>query len=895
MGTSVGIDVGGTFTDFLFVSDDGVPRIHKTLSTPHDPSIAVITGLSELAAAMDPPVSLKDLVAGIETIVHGTTVTTNATLTRHGAKTGLITTEGVRDALEMRRGIREEQYNNRYTNVEPLVPRYLRVGLRGRLDRNGREISALNLDALDDAIALFQENDIEAVAICFMNAYANPDHEKTVAQRVRQSMPDAYLSVSSQLLPSIRFYERVSTTVLNAYIGPILDRYLSSLENRLEQEGFAGKLLIMQSNGGVTEPRTARERAASTLLSGPAAGPRASLHYAGALGQTKCIVVDMGGTSFEASLVVDRPLMASTGEIDRFRLALPMLDINTIGAGGGSIGWIDNGGLLQMGPQSAGAAPGPACYGKGGKKPTTTDANVILGYLDPGYFAGGTMSLDAVAARAAIDEYVAKPLGLTVEQAAAGMYKVACTNMAEGVREVTVKRGHDPREFAMVVAGGAGAIHSSEICRELEIPMQIIPREASILCAAGMLMSDLEHDHVHTYVRRLDTLDFEDLDKIVKGIVERATLKFAADRIAEEKRSFLCTLECRYLKQYHEVGFLVPLEQIENGDREAIASAFHEQHNSLYGYSLREQGAPIEVVNVRITAIGKTDRPSFARSMRFDGNVERAKKGARSVYIPESGRFEAVQIYNGHVLGHGDLVKGPAIIEQETTAIFVSPTYNCVCDRFGSFVVFDKKRPELALLVATDEENIAEATSGDEGSVAGEDRENGSAAPDAASVTDAETGIAEEPAGVGAEEEDEDGASTGNQPDNLEADVNPAATEPSGDHTTSVEEVSEEVADEATGGETGAGGDEAGGDTIEPAKSDEDTGADDVKSGADSDDEGSEDDGPAEAVEAEAVGGAEAGREEQAEPDDAVEDSTAGDGNDGDDRPNMTSEPEVVS
>ncbi len=695
MVTSVGIDVGGTFTDFLFVADDGVPRIHKTLSTPHDPSIAVMTGLSELGAALDPAVSLRDLVAGIETIVHGTTVTTNATLTRHGAKTGLITTEGLRDALEMRRGVREEQYNNRYTNVEPLVPRYLRVGLRGRLDRNGREIAPVNMDALDEAIALFQDNDIEAVAICLMNAYASPEHEKIVAQKVRQSMPDAYLSVSSDLLPSIRFYERVSTTVLNAYIGPILDRYLSSLESRLEQEGLAGKLLIMQSNGGVTEPRTARERAASTLLSGPAAGPRASLHYAATLNQTKCIVVDMGGTSFEASLVIDRPVMASVGQIDRFRLALPMLDINTIGAGGGSVGWIDRGGLLQMGPQSAGAAPGPACYGKGGKKPTTTDANVILGYLDPRYFAGGSMSLDAVAARASIDEHVAKPMGLTVEQAAAGMYRVACTNMAEGVREVTVKRGHDPREFAMVVAGGAGAIHSSEICRELEIPMQIIPREASILCAAGMLLSDLEHDYVQTYVRRLDKLDFEEFNKVVQDIIETATLKFAADRVVEENRSFLCTLECRYLKQYHEVGFVVPIAHIENGDSEAIATAFHEEHNRLYGYCLREQDVPMEIVNIRITAVGTTDKPSFARTLQFDGNLDRAKKGARSVYIPEKGRFEAVQIYNGHVLAHGDLVKGPAIIELETTTIFVSPGFNCICDRFGSFVVFDKTRPEL--------------------------------------------------------------------------------------------------------------------------------------------------------------------------------------------------------
>ncbi|MBZ0215559.1 MAG: hydantoinase/oxoprolinase family protein, partial [Fimbriimonadaceae bacterium] len=432
------------------------PQIFKTLSTPEDPSIAVVNGLSDIAASMDPPLSLEELASQIDTIVHGTTVTTNATLTRNGAKSGLITTKGVRDALEMRRGIREEQFNNRYTNVEPLVPRYLRAGVGGRLDRHGNEIEPLNLDDVRTAIETFRQEGVQAVSICFMNAFANPEQERQAAELVRKELPDAYLTVSTDILPSIRFYERVSTTCLNSYIGPILAHYLDRLLERLGGAGFNGVLMIMQSNGGVMSPEIARSNAALTLLSGPAGGPGAGQVYAQAHDQNNCIVVDMGGTSFEAALVVDGPIMVNDGEIDRHRLALPMLGIHTIGAGGGSIGWIDEGGLLRMGPQSAGADPGPVSYRKGGTLPACTDADLVLGYLNPEYFAGGKIELDMQAARDAIEEHIAKPLGLSIEDAAAGMYRVVCNNMAQGVREITIKRGFDPREFPIVVAGGAG-------------------------------------------------------------------------------------------------------------------------------------------------------------------------------------------------------------------------------------------------------------------------------------------------------------------------------------------------------------------------------------------------------------------------------------------------------
>jgi len=694
MTIKIGIDVGGTFTDFVVARDGEPPGIFKVLSTPGDPSIAVVEGLAEIAAAAGMP--LRDYIAAVDTIVHGTTVTTNATLTRTGAKSALITTRGVRDALEMRRGIREEQYNNRYTNVEPLVPRYLRIGVGGRLDRDGREIEPLAEDEVVRATALFRAEGVEAVSICFMNAFANPAQEQAAAAIVRREMPDAYLTVSTQLLPAIRFYERVSTTALNSYVGPKLAHYLRQLVQRLETVGFGGALLIMQSNGGVISPAIARSHAALTLLSGPAGGPGAGLAYARAQGRNQCITVDMGGTSFEASLAVDGPTMVNGGEIARHRIALPMLGIHTIGAGGGSIGWIDAGGLLRMGPQSAGAAPGPACYGRGGTLPTTTDANLVLGYLDPDWFAGGRLTLAADAARRAIDEHVARPLRMTVEEAAAGMYRVACNNMAQGVREISIKRGFDPREFPMVVAGGAGPIHACLVCDELRIPTMIVPRESSVLCAMGMLMCDLKHDFVRTFVARLADVDWVRLGALVEAMAAEGDAQLAAERVPPERRRAIVKLDCRYLKQYHEVSFEVPQELIASRDAAAIAVRFHAEHNRLYGYSLEQEGAPVEIINVRVQSVGATERPRTASAPFAGEDPSAALKGRRAAYIPEDNAFRSVPVYDGHALRHGNRIDGPAIVEEVTTAIFVSAGYDAVCDAWGSLVLNAKRGVEPA-------------------------------------------------------------------------------------------------------------------------------------------------------------------------------------------------------
>ena len=694
MSFRVGIDVGGTFTDFYVVRGSEEPRVFKTLSTPGDPSIGLVDGLGEIAGAFE--LSLDALVVEIDTIVHGTTVTTNATLTRDGARTGLVTTAGLRDALEMRRGIREEQYDNRFTNVAPLAPRHLRIGVAGRLDRDGREIEALDEEGLRAAAGELAREGVGAVAICFMNAFANPDHERRAAAIVRKALPDAYLTVSTDLLPSIRFYDRVSTTVLNSYVGPILSAYLDNLTGKLADIGFAGALLIMQSNGGVTAPAAARAEAAGTLLSGPAAGPGAGLVYAGVHGREDCITVDMGGTSFDAALVRGgEPLVVNEGEIDRLRIALPMLDINTIGAGGGSIGWIDAGGLLRMGPRSAGADPGPVCYGRGGTEPTCTDADLALGYLDPDYFAGGRIKLDAEAARRAIGDRIGGPMGMTVEQAAAGMFRVINNNMAQGVREITVRRGLDAREFPMVVAGGAGALHACAIATELEIAMFIVPRESSIFCAAAMLMVDLKHDYVRTHVTRLDAVDWTALNGIYDDLINDAAAALTNEGVTPDRHRMTARLDCRYARQYHEVSFTAPLDAIRAGDAETIAALFHAEHNRLYGYSLEDQAAPVQIINVRLQALGETDKPG-ALSEEFAGaDASPALKGERRIYIPEPDEFRLAPVYDGHALRFGMRIAGPALIEQVNTAVFVSAAFDAAVDRAGSLAVYAKGRDEL--------------------------------------------------------------------------------------------------------------------------------------------------------------------------------------------------------
>ena len=707
MGTKckIGIDVGGTFTDLFVWTGEGEATTFKVLSTPEDPSVGVLNGLE--AAARARHLTLSQLAAQTTTIVHGTTVTTNAVLTRSGAVTGLITTEGVRDALEMRRGIREEQYNNRFTNVVPLSARYLRMPVKGRLDHRGSQLEPLDEGGVLAAIRHLHGAGVGAVAICLMNSFANPAHEQKAAEIVRAALPNAYLSISSEVLPLVRFYNRVSTTVLNAYVGPVLGSYVSSLTDKLQATGFGGVLLIMQSNGGVALPDAVRGLPASTLLSGPAGGPVAAATLTahsqtgaetGARTGTEtgagtrsgsaqsCILVDMGGTSFDASLVRNgAAAMRNQGDIDGLRIALPMLEITTIGAGGGSIGWIDEGGLLRMGPRSAGALPGPACYGRGGERPTCTDANLVLGYLDPDFFAGGALRLDLEAARRAIAEHIAGPLDMPLDQAAAGMYRVINANMAHGVREITVKRGLDPREFPMVVAGGAGALHACMIADELQLPTILVPATASVLCAMGMLLSDLQHDFVRSYITSFHDLEMDRFRALIEQMTDAGASQLSSEGVSPDRVEHQLSLDLRYSKQYHEVTLKVALAAARSGDLSPIAAGFHAEHNRLYGYDLAEQGTDLELIAVRVRSVGRTDRPALPTLA--PGGPEPpagAHKGRRRAYVPERDAFLDLPVLDGDALLAGNRVPGPALIERVNTTIFVSAGYTAEVDSLGT-------------------------------------------------------------------------------------------------------------------------------------------------------------------------------------------------------------------
>jgi len=690
----VGIDVGGTFTDFLVLGDDGTRLVHKTSSTPADPSLGLATGLEEIAS--DAGRSLSEFLAEVDLIVHGTTVTTNALLTRRGARTGLLCTHGFRDALALRQGTREAPYDNRLQPPEPLVPRYLRLGVAERTDYTGDEVTPLDEAGVRDACRRLDGEGVEAVAISFLHSPTGPTHERRALELVREAMPDAYVTASSDLLSQVRYYDRTSTTVLNAYVGPIITRYLEALVRRLDGLRFGGVLLVMQSNGGVATPAEVSERAALSLLSGPASGPTAGLWHLAPHGEQSCLTIDMGGTSFDAALVKDgTPLVMTDAIVDRWRLALPTVDIHTIGAGGGSIARVDDGGLLRVGPQSAGAAPGPACYGRGGTDPTVTDADLVLGFIDDTTFLGGQMRLDREAAERAIEARLAGPLGLDAVEAAAGVYDVVNVAMATGVREVSVRRGLDPRDFPLVVAGGAGPVHAAAIAAELEIPMLLVPRESSIFCAAGMLMSDFKHDFVRAYKSTLPEADLGRIGALLREMEEQGRGILAGEKVEPGQIEVHAALDLRYVGQWHELT--LPVREL---DADAIAAAFHAEHDLLFGYSTAE--APVEVLACRITTTGITQKPEHGLAVEAGDDAGAARIGERPVWSPLERRLVPTPVYDGHELGAGAGLSGPAIVELANTTIVVLDGFELVVDRFGSFVLYagERGRERSAALTA---------------------------------------------------------------------------------------------------------------------------------------------------------------------------------------------------
>jgi N-methylhydantoinase A len=660
----IGIDVGGTFTDLVAVDDQGQATLAKAASTPSDQSQGVMAGLERLAEALG--LDRASMLAQTERIVHGTTVATNALLERKGARTALVTTLGHRDVLEMREGLKDDRYDLRQPPPEPLVPRHRRLGVRERMRADGRVETPLEDDSLAAAIAEVAQGGIEAVAVCFLHAWRDGGHEQLAAEAVRAAMPDAYVSLSSEVFPQIKEYERVCTTVVNAYVGPALQRYLTRLATRLCEEGFSGPVLIIQSHGGVATIADSVRLAAGAVLSGPAGGVAGSRYAARLIGQQDLLLFDMGGTSTDISLVVGgEAQIASDRRLVGQRVALQALDIVSIGAGGGSIARVDAGGVLHVGPESAGAEPGPACYGQDGSHATVTDANLVLGLLDPDNFLGGRAKLDPAAAAAAVDR-IAQVLAVDRMTAAAGIHRVINTRMAEGIRLVSVRRGVDPRRFALLAFGGAAGLHATDLARQLGLRRVVVPRLAAVLSAWGMLTSDLRYEIARTHIGDASRLDAEALRAIYEAMEAEGRERLAAASFDGEVR-VQRSADMRYGEQIFEVN--VGLDGIDwSGPDllEQLAAAFHRRHEELYTYALPDQEAVL--VNARVAVIGALPSPPQEPSLA--DRPAAAPSNRRRIYL---GAWREVPVFDFDALAPGQEVAGPALIESATTTVLLRP------------------------------------------------------------------------------------------------------------------------------------------------------------------------------------------------------------------------------
>ena len=669
----LGIDVGGTFTDFVLVDQDGQVTEAKTPSTPDEPGEAIEIGLDDLAEKVS--ISVSDLLANCHLLIHGTTVAINTLIQLRGARTGLICTEGFRDTLEIRLGYRDERYDFRYGPPPILVPRYLRLPVRERVDKNGDIMIPLVEDDVYKAVETFKKEGVESVATCLLWSFYEPAHERRIGEIVRAEMPDAYVSLSVDVNPQIREYDRVSTTVLNAYIGPRLSTYLEQTEEFLKGFGYEGEIRWVQSNGGVAASDVIRTRAVLALNSGPAAAPAASLFIGRKLDYDNLITIDMGGTSFDASLIDHGvPDVRGTTDVHRYRLAVPMININTIGAGGGSIAWLDHG-ILRVGPQSAEAVPGPACYMRGGEQPTVTDADVVLGYLNPTAMLGGSFPIDSSLAEKSIEAHVAQPLGMDVPQAALGIFEIVNRNMSNAMSAISLERGYDPRDFVMVAAGGQGAVHSGELARELSISTIIIPKLASTFCAFGALASDLRHDYKRSFAFRLTELDAGQLSTIFEEMEHTAHADLTLEGVEPDDMVTTRRLEMRYVGQIYEVPVDVSDLSLLNGDGAVpeLLERLHQQHEKEYTY--RHEAGAGEIINATVTALGRLPPIRLPQLDTVGSDPSAAQTGERPMLFREYDEYRNLPVYDGTKLEPGNVVPGPAVVEEVNTTIVVIPGF----------------------------------------------------------------------------------------------------------------------------------------------------------------------------------------------------------------------------
>ena len=675
----LGVDVGGTFTDLVaFDERTGAIQLTKVPSTPTSPDQGVLNGIRRLAAdfGVDP--------GGIDFFIHGTTVATNALLERKGVRVALVTTAGFRDVLHIGRQTRPKLYDFFERRPDPLVPRHLRFEVPERVLYTGEVRQPLDEDAVRRVAQTIRQRGVGVVAVCLLHSYANPAHERRVREILLAEVPGLKVSLSSDVLPEFKEYERASTTVVNAYVMPIVERYLERIVGSLRGVGVGTGLNIMQSNGGVMTAKTAGRKSVHTVLSGPAAGVLGGLALSKMAGFENIITIDMGGTSFDVSLAHRGvPSFTMESDIGGHPIKIPMIDIKTLGAGGGSIARIDAGAALQVGPESAGADPGPACYGRGGDEPTVTDANVVLRYLNPEYFAGGDIGLDVGRAREVIRQRIAEPLGLSVEDAAEGILRVVNATMIRGIRLVSVERGFDPRDFALVCFGGAGPVHAVRLAQELNIPTALVPGGPGVTCALGLLMADFRHDYSRTFLAVVARLEPAALTAAFRELEGRASAQMQAEGVARDAIVFHRAADMRYQGQGYELAVPLPGRDYETPDLAAMARELGRIHAEGYGYAMAPETA--EVVTLRLTAIGRRPKPEFRPAESGSADSQPALKGSRRVYM--DARHRDVPVYERRRLEPGMRVAAPAIIEQFDSTTVLFEGYDLAVDPFRNLII----------------------------------------------------------------------------------------------------------------------------------------------------------------------------------------------------------------
>lgn len=674
----IGIDTGGTFTDVSLIEENtGKSYITKVPSTPDNPSLAVLNGIKQITAEI-----------GIENeeisfFIHGTTVATNAMLEQKGAKTALLTTKGFKDVLQIGRQTRPKLYDFQARNTKPLVDRNIRIELDERVDVMGNIIKDIDENEVKTIAEKIKAENIESLAICFINSYVNPDNEKKVKEIFTKIIPEVSITLSYEVLPEFKEYERTSTTVANAYVLPKMKNYLAYLRKEISDMKINSDLYVMQSNGGVINADTAIDIPVRTMLSGPAGGVLSGAMVAKNTQHKNIITIDMGGTSLDTALIENEvPQFTTLSEIDGKPIKVPMIEMHTIGSGGGSIAWIDTGGALKVGPHSAGANPGPVCYGNGGQEPTVSDANAILGRLNPKEILGGRMKLDVESAREIMYKKIAEPLGVTVEEAAEGILKVINANMVRGIRVISVEKGHDPRDFSLMAFGGAGPLHAVDIAKDLNSKNVIIPPNPGIECAKGMLTADVRHDFVQTYTKRISITDIKEVNTILDDLVKEAKQELGKEGFTDKTIDLQAALDLRYMNQAYEIPVEIKEANLTSNDLQNAEKDFHKLHEKVYGFSRKDE--ELELINIRLIAKGLIKEIKTKRDDE-QNNTSLTEIDNRKIYF--DGSFYNTPIYSRKSLQSESIVSGPAVIEQLDSTIIIHPGQSAEVDLMENLII----------------------------------------------------------------------------------------------------------------------------------------------------------------------------------------------------------------